>query len=139
MERALALAKKAGEIGEVPVASIIISSKTKEIISSSHNMVELSKNSILHSEIIAISEACKKLGTKYLDECEIYVTLEPCIMCYTAISYAKINSLYFGAYDNKKSFQYLPPYLYKPQIYGGIMEKESEELLSQFFNRIRSK
>ncbi len=139
MEKALIIARSAAILGEIPVASIIINSKTKEIISSSHNMVESNHNATLHSEIISINSACKKLGTKYLNSCEIYVTLEPCIMCYTALSYCRISKIYFAAFDNKNGIKNYPPSMYKPEIYGGIMEKEAEEILSQFFQTLRIK
>jgi len=137
MARALILAKQAALLNEVPVASIIIDSKTKNIIASAYNMVESQNNSILHSEIVAISETCRILGTKYLDNCEIYITLQPCIMCYTAISYARISKIYFGAFDNKNGFKDMPKSLYKPEIYGGIMQEESERMLSDFFKKLR--
>jgi tRNA(adenine34) deaminase len=138
MYKTLEVARQGYMNNEVPVASTIINSKTKEIIASFHNLTETENNPLNHSEILVINKACKILGTKYLTDCEIYVTLEPCIMCYTAICYAKIPIIYFAAFDNKKELRSLPKTLYKPEIYGGIMEKESEELLSKFFNKIRS-
>jgi tRNA(adenine34) deaminase len=138
MQQALDLAKKGALIGEIPVASIIINSKTKEIIASSHNLVESMKNVTSHSEIIVIKDTCLALGTKYLDGFEIYVTLEPCLMCYTALCYARISKIYFAAFDNKKESKSIPSSLYKPEIYGGIMEAESQKILSDFFGNLRN-
>ena len=138
MEQALELARKGALAGEIPVASIIVNSNTKEIITLSHNLVELEKNVTSHAEIISIRNACLALGTKYLDGFEIYITLEPCIMCYTALCYARISKIYFAAFDNKNGYKDPPQYLYKPEIYGGIMELEAQKILSDFFGKLRA-
>ncbi len=138
MKKTLNLARQGYKNNEVPIGSIIINSKTKKIIASYHNLTETKNNPLMHSEILAINKACRVLKTKYLTDCEIYTSLEPCIMCYTAICYARIPRLYFAAFENKNGIRTIPKTLYKPEIYGGIMEKESEELLSKFFNKIRT-
>lgn len=139
MQKALLLAAEDNLVKEIPVAAIIVDSNSKEIISFSKNLVESEKNSILHAEIVAINKACKFLGKKYLDNCEIYITLEPCMMCYAAISYTRISKIYFAAFDNKSTIKHIPKSFYKPEIYGGIMEQESQNLLSKFFKDLREK
>jgi len=144
MKLALIEAKKAQALDEVPVGAIIIDYETKEIISSAHNLVETNKHPLYHAELLAINKAIEKLGTKYLTNCDIYVTLEPCPLCAQSISFARLRNLYFGAYDfkgggvengarifNQKSCHH------KPEIYGGIMEEECGILLTDFFKSKR--
>jgi len=122
--------------GEVPVGAVIV--KDGKIIAKSFNLKEKENNPCLHAEIAAISEACKKLGSWRLEDTTIYVTLEPCPMCATAILYARIPYVYFGAYDSLYgafgSALNMQDYInFYPQIKGGIMEKECSELLKSYF------
>lgn len=99
MNQAFILAKRAFNHDDVPVGAVIV--RDGKIIARGENKVQKSKNPVLHAEIVAINRACKKLGTKFLDDCDIYVTLEPCSMCATAISFARIKNIYFAATDEK--------------------------------------
>ena len=99
MNQAFILAKKALTHDDVQIGAVIV--QNGKIIARGENRVQKSKNPTLHAEIVAISNACKKLGQKFLDGCDLYVTLEPCAMCATAISFARIKNIYFAATDEK--------------------------------------
>ena len=99
MTQALNLAKQAADHGDVPIGAVIV--RDGKIIARGENMVQIKSNPTLHAEIVAINRACKKLGQKFLDDCDIYVSLEPCAMCATAISFARIRNIYFAAADIK--------------------------------------
>ena len=124
-------AKKA--CGEIPVGAVI--AYNNEILSYAHNMKEQKNDPTAHAEILAIREASRKIGNWRLSECDIYVTLEPCPMCTGAIAEARINRVYFGAYDclskNKSCFPK------SSEVYGGICEDECTALLQQFFKNKR--
>lgn len=143
MNNAISVAKLGGESNEIPIGAVIV--KNKEIIASAHNLVELNKNPCLHAEINVIQIACEKLHSKYLNDCDIYVTLEPCPMCAYAISLAKIRRLYFGAIDKKNGaiVSNLKIYnntlfLHKPEVYQGIKENECSQILTTFFDKMRN-
>ncbi len=141
MRAALGRAKTAAEQGETPVGAVIV--KDGKIIAGGRNKREKAKNALCHAEISAINAACKKLGGWRLIGCDLYVTLEPCPMCAGAIINSRIENVYFGAYDKKAgSFGSvtdlsLLPYNHKPEIYGGILEKECSKQLSDFFKKLR--
>lgn len=145
MKRAIELAEISAEEGEVPVGAVIVKKTTGEIIAEGRNMRENGRNALAHAEIIAIDEACRRLGGWRLPECAIYVTLEPCPMCCGAIINARIDDVIFGAYDKKsgsavsvqKMFEY--PYNYRPTVTGGFMENECAEILSDFFRKLRER
>ena len=99
MKQTLILARRAAEHGDVPIGAVIV--RNGKIIARGENRVQLKRNPTLHAEIVAINRACKKLGQKFLDDCDIYVSLEPCAMCATAISFARIRHIYFAATDQK--------------------------------------
>ena len=99
MNQAFILARRAFSHDDVPIGAVIV--RDGKIIARGENQVQKSKNPTLHAEIVAINRACKKLGTKFLDDCDIYITLEPCSMCATAISFARIKNIYFAATDEK--------------------------------------
>ncbi len=144
MKEALKIAKEAVILGEVPIGAVIVESDTGKVITTAINQVERNKNPLCHAEMVAIYEACKILGTKFLVGYEIYVTLEPCSMCATAISLARLDALYFGAYDVKtggvehgaKIFKVNATH-HKPEIVGGIMEDECKKLMTDFFKNLR--
>lgn len=143
MEEALLLAKQSFDEGEVPVGAVVV--KDGEIVGRGRNRRENGKNALFHAEISAIDEACRNLGGWRLWQCEMYVTLEPCPMCAGSIINSRIKKVTFGAYDKKAGsfgsvvdFNDLP-YNHKPQIEGGIDEKECSELLSLFFEQLREK
>lgn len=141
MKLAIIEAEKAAEKGEVPVGAVIV--KDGEVISACHNQREEKQNALSHAEIEAINTACKKLGNWRLDECEMYVTLEPCPMCTGAIINSRIKTVIFGAYDSKMGCldsvinlcDY--PFNHKVEIYGGIMEDECLTVLQNFFKNLR--
>ena len=141
MEAALALAKQAGEKGEIPVGAVIV--KDGEIIATGKNCREEKQNALSHAEIEAINQACKKLGSWRLEDCELYVTLEPCPMCTGAIINARIKTVIFGAFDLRAGSMDSVinlcdyPYNHKPEIYGGICEEECSALLKDFFAELR--
>ena len=143
MQRAIALAKKAAAEGEIPVGAVIV--KDGKIIAEGRNMREQKQNALSHAEIEAINTACKELKSWRLDDCELYVTLEPCPMCTGAIINSRIKTLIFGAYDSKAGSvdsvvnlcDY--PYNHKVEIYGGICEDECLSILKEFFENLREK
>ena len=133
MRRAIDLAKKAN--GEIPVGAIIV--KDGEILAETFNQKEVLNDVTAHAEILAIREAEKKLGRWRLDDCEMYVTLEPCPMCAWAIINSRIKTVYFGAYDHNygalgSAIDLRKLANSKLKVYGGIMEKECTEVLDEF-------
>lgn len=144
MTLALKEACNAMDAREVPVGAVIVHKATKEVIVACHNMVELSKNPTLHAEILAINEACKLVGEKYLYEYDMYVTLEPCSMCAAAISLSRIGRLFYGASDSKFGgvengirFFTSENCHHRPEIYPGICEEKSSTMLLNFFKNLR--
>ncbi len=141
MMEAISLAKEAGEMGEVPVGAVIV--KNGKIIARGKNEREAKQNALSHAEIEAINNACKNTGSWRLEDCEMYVTLEPCPMCAGAIINSRIKTLIFGAYDSKMgSIDSVInlcdlPYNHKVEVYGGIMEDECLDLLKNFFRTLR--
>lgn len=137
METALRIASQSRD--EVPIGVVIV--LNNEIISSSANEVIKNNDPTAHAEIIAIRKASEKLGTRFLTNCEIYSTLEPCPMCAYAISLARIKAIYFGSYDKKRgaisNCMINSTFHHKPNIYDGIMESESNAILKKFFNGLR--
>ena len=121
---------------EVPIGCVIVNDN--EIISRSSNMVELLNDSTAHAELIAITSAQNSLNSKNLDNCILYTTLEPCLMCYGAIYWSKIKTIVYAASDKKRGFsQHSLETDRKINIIKGVMEKESKELLDSFFKKIR--
>ncbi|NLY18459.1 MAG: nucleoside deaminase [Clostridiaceae bacterium] len=142
LELALNEAKLAYNKDEVPVGAVVV--HNGEVIASAHNLRETSNSATAHAEILAIEKACRVLGNWKLTDCDLYVTLEPCIMCAGAIINARIRSLYFGAYDPKAGacgsvtdvFR-LNELNHKVTVYAGIMEDECSEILERFFKEKR--
>ena len=141
MKRALELAKKAYDSGEVPVGAVIV--KNGEIIGEGYNMREQKQNALSHAEMEAINSACKNTGSWRLDDCELYVTLEPCPMCTGAIINARIKTVIFGAFDSSMGCMDSVinlcdyPFNHKVEIYAGICEDECKEILQNFFQKLR--
>ncbi len=142
MSLALEEATKAYDRDEIPVGAIIVKNNT--IIGKGYNQVEHLKDPTAHAEIIAITAACNKLGTKYLDDCDLYVTLEPCVMCTGALVLARIQTIYFSAFEPKfgacgSLFNIVEnsKINHTPKVYSGIYENYSKELLKEFFNKKR--
>lgn len=144
MKEALALAKIAYKKDEVPVGAVIV--KDNKIIAKAYNKRQKSQDATLHAEIIAIKKACKKLHTFRLNDCTLFVTLEPCVMCSGAIINARVGTVVFGAYDPKYgccgSIYNLPEdnrFNHRAKVIGGVMKEECRELLTQFFESKRRK
>ncbi len=143
MQKALSEAKKAAEIGEVPIGCVIV--RERKVIARAHNQRETKKNALLHAEISAIDKACKKLGGWRLWECDLYVTLEPCPMCAGAIINSRIRRVIYAAKDPKAgamgSILDLTkfPLNHKPELRGGVLEEESSRMLKSFFQTLRKK
>lgn len=141
MNAALLEAKKAKDSGEVPVGAVIV--KDGEIIARAHNLCETHKNPMLHAEVVVISRALENQEDMRLTDCDLYVTLEPCVMCCGAIANARIRRLYFGAYDKQaggvvSNFNLFDkPSPYSTEYYCGIMENECSEILTEFFRNLR--
>ncbi len=142
MKEALTLAKKAAEKGEVPVGCVIV--KDNKIIACGRNRTIESGCAIKHAEINAIENASEFLGSDNLSECDLYVTLEPCPMCAGAIINSKIRKVVFGAFDlnygacGSAINLFQTPNIHKPECYGGIMEDECSNILTDFFKKIRN-
>ena len=139
MKIALTEAQKAFDKEEVPVGAVVVMNNT--IISKAHNQVELLKDSTAHAEILALTTAYQFLGSKYLPEATLYVTLEPCLMCSGALYWSKIGRIVFGAYDEKNSYRKSTgsnnPFHPKTEILGGIMQDECSLLMKEFFKKLR--
>jgi tRNA(adenine34) deaminase len=144
MDKAIVLAKKAYKLGEVPVGAVVVNRVTNEIISACHNLVESKHNPLLHAEILAINAACKTLKSKNLSDCDLYVSLEPCVMCAAAISYARIGRLFYacndvkqGAVENNTRFFTTSSCFHRPEIYNNLSGEFSARLIKSFFRKIR--
>jgi tRNA(adenine34) deaminase len=142
MSQALEQARQAAARGEVPVGAVILRSGT--IIAAAGNRVIELKDPTAHAEMLAIRAACAALGSERLSGCDLYVTLEPCPMCATAISFARIARLYFGADDAKGGGVISGPRIFQqsschhaPDIYDGIEASASKQLLKDFFSQRR--
>lgn len=145
MNQAFILAKKAKNHDDVPIGAVIV--RDNKIIARGENRVQKSKNPTLHAEIVAINKACKKLNAKFLDGCDLYVTLEPCAMCATAISFARIKNIYFAATDEKgggitanaRIFEN-DKHLWKPNVIQmPEYAEQSAKMLREFFQKQRNK
>jgi len=132
--------------GEVPIGCIIVDIQTSEIVSVGYNEREETQNAIKHAEIIAIENACAKIGSWRLEHTSLFVTLEPCPMCAGAIINSRVEEVIFGAYDPKAgsvgSINNLfeeKKYNHHPEFIGGVLANESADLLQNFFREIRRK
>ena len=143
MKRAVELASKAAEIGEVPVGAVVVKKATGEIIGEGYNRRECDKSPLAHAEIMAIDQASRKLGGWRLIGCELFVTLEPCPMCAGAIINSRVERVVFGAADLKAGscgsvlnlFEY--PYNHKPELTSGVLREKCSRILSEFFAELR--
>ena len=133
MKMALQEAEKAGERGEVPVGAVVVCKG--RIIARAHNLTETLTDVTAHAEMQAITAAASTLGGKYLNECTLYVTVEPCVMCAGAIAWAQTGRLVFGAADEKRGYQrYAPQALHpKTEVVQGVMADECAALMKHFF------
>lgn len=138
MQAAMQEAENAYDKGEVPVGAVVVSHR--RIIAKGHNMTEQLGDVTAHAELIALTSASEALGSKYLNECDLYVTLEPCTMCAGGLGWAQLASLIFGADDPKRGFTRLQPSPLHPrtQITSGILADQGGKLLEDFFANRRS-
>ena len=142
MKEALVLAEQGAQAGEVPVGCVLV--KEGRVIARAHNLTRTQSDPTAHAEILCLQEAGRVLGTAYLTDCDLYVTLEPCPMCAGALSWARIRHLYFGAYDPKSGgvehgprvFDH-PTCHHTPTITGGLLEEECARLMTDFFVKKR--
>jgi tRNA(Arg) A34 adenosine deaminase TadA len=139
MDLALVEAERARELGEVPIGAVIVGADGAVLAKAGNRTLAL-RDPTAHAELLAIREACAKLGSERLSGCDLYVTLEPCAMCAAAISFARIRRLYFGASDPKGGavehgprFFTQPTCHHAPEVIGGIGETRAAALLKQFF------
>lgn len=142
MEKALALAEKAASQGEIPVGAIVTSAEGK-IVAEGYNKREMLQSPIAHAEILAIEQAAKKLGTRRLCGCTLYVTLEPCPMCAGAIINAGLKRLVYGAFDEKNGAcasvvtLFDEKFTHIPLVRSRVLEKRCGDILSGFFKDLR--
>lgn len=146
MSRALELARMAAKADEVPIGAVVVNPLTGEIVGEGYNLSEHSADATAHAEIIAMRQACEKLKQNRLRDMDLYVTLEPCTMCAAAISFMRINNLYFGARDAKGGavvsgvkFYEAPTCHHKPTVESGILQEECAQILKDFFAAKRKK
>ena len=132
MQQALKEARYAFDEGEIPIGAVVVCNDS--IVARAHNLTERLKDVTAHAEIMAITSAASYLGGKYLTECTLYVTLEPCVMCAGALSWAQIGRIVFGAADEKRGFSRIDGILHpKTDVVGGVMSGECKELIQNFF------
>ncbi len=143
MERALALAKQAAVLGEVPVGAVVVQKSTGKIVGEGYNRREIDRSALAHAEIMAIEMASRTLGGWRLIDCALYVTLEPCPMCAGAILHARLEQVVFGTRDPKggavRSVQemFALPYNWKPEIIEGVLQEPCAQVLQDFFRKLR--
>lgn len=144
MKLAIAAAKKAEEIKEVPIGAVIV--KDGKVVATAYNLRETEKRAIAHAELLAIDQACKNLNTWRLTDCTLYVTLEPCSMCAGAILQSRVDRVVFGAKDPKAGcvgsiYNLLsePRFNHQCEIEAGVLAEECGQLLSSFFRNLRKK
>ena len=137
MQQALQEARKAYEEGEVPVGAVVACGN--QIIARAYNQTERLNDVTAHAEILAITAASEYLGSKYLTDCTLYVTLEPCVMCAGALAWAQVGKLVYGAPDDKRGYLRFGNDLLHPRtkIAYGILERECSELMTRFFKERR--
>jgi tRNA(Arg) A34 adenosine deaminase TadA len=139
MDLALDEAREAATLGEVPIGAVVVSA-SGEVLGHAGNRTLAMRDPTAHAELLAIRQACARIGSERLVDCDLYVTLEPCAMCAAAISFARIRRLYFGAADPKGGavehgprFFAQPTCHHAPESIGGIGESEASSLLKAFF------
>jgi tRNA(adenine34) deaminase len=143
MREALRLAQRASDEGEIPVGAVVVAAN--RIIGKGYNETEKLNDSTAHAEMIALTSAFQNMGAKYLPECVLYVTLEPCPMCAGALHWAQIEKIVFGAADHGKGYSmYKSPdgkNLLHPStsVISGVLQKECKSLIEEFFKRLRGK
>lgn len=137
MKEAYKEAVYAFEKNEIPVGAVVVCKN--KIIARAHNQTETLNDVTAHAEMIAVTSASNYLGNKYLNECDLYITLEPCVMCAGALFWAQFRRVIYGASDVKRGFTTVGETILHPktEVKTGIMTKESEQLLQEFFKKLR--
>lgn len=137
MQQALREARKAYDEGEIPVGAIIVSQE--RILARAHNNTEMLHDVTAHAEMMALTAAAESLGAKYLTDCTLYVTLEPCVMCAGALGWSQIGRIVYGASDEKRGFERLGREMLHPktEVQSGVMKEECEQLMKDFFKERR--
>lgn len=139
MMMALAEAQKAFAMGEVPVGCVIVADG--QVVGRGHNLTETLADVTAHAEMQAITAATNTLGGKYLTQCTLYVTVEPCVMCAGAIGWAQVQRVVYGASDEKRGFTVYAPKALHPKctVSSGVLEAECRELMQSFFAKKRGR
>ncbi len=137
MRRALQEAEAARDAGEIPVGAIVVAGD--RIIARAHNLTETLSDVTAHAEMQAITSAANQLGGKYLTDCTLYVTLEPCVMCAGAIGWSQLRRVVYGASDEKRGFTKFAPKALHPKctVTTGVLEEECRQLMTDFFRSRR--
>lgn len=137
MRKALAEAQQAYEAGEIPIGAIIVCKD--RIIARAHNLTETLCDVTAHAEMQAITAAANTLGGKYLTDCTLYVTVEPCVMCAGAIGWAQVPRIVYGCQDDKRGYHAYAPHAMHPKatVNGGVLEAECRQLMQAFFKARR--
>jgi len=137
MKRALQEAEQAFKEGEVPIGAVVVSQN--RIIAIAHNLTETLNDVTAHAEMQAITSAANLLGGKYLNECTLYVTIEPCVMCAGALGWSQIGKIVYGASDEKRGFRKFAPAALHPktEVVSGVLENECGALMRIFFQKKR--
>ncbi len=137
MRKALAEAEEAGRAGEIPIGAVIVCGD--RVISRAHNLTETLCDVTAHAEMQAITSAANMLGGKYLQDCTLYVTVEPCVMCAGAIGWAQISRIVYGAADDKRGYSAYAPKAFHPKatVTTGVLEEECATLMRDFFKSKR--
>jgi tRNA(adenine34) deaminase len=137
MGEALREARKAADADEIPVGAVVVAGD--DIIGRAHNQTELLHDVTAHAEILAISAATENLRAKYLTDCTLYVTLEPCVMCAGALGWAQVGRIVYGASDEKRGFERLGRSMLHPktEVTAGVRGEECGELVKEFFRKKR--
>jgi len=137
MREALKEARKAFDLGEIPVGAVVVCQN--KILARSHNQTELLTDATAHAEMLAVTAAANHLGSKYLNECTLYVTLEPCVMCAGALHWTQLQKLVYGADDIQRGYSLVSTPLLHPktQVTKGVKRDECGELVIEFFKRLR--
>ena len=137
MRQALAEANEAYRQGEIPIGAVVVC--RDKIIAKSHNLTELLHDVTAHAEMQAITAAAEHLGGKYLGDCTLYVTVEPCVMCAGALGWSQISRIVYGASDEKRGYSRFAPKALHPrtEVTSGVMAEECTELMQRFFQERR--
>lgn len=138
MQMAIEEARMAREKGEIPIGAVVVCKE--RVVSRAHNLTETLCDVTAHAEMLAITAAANTLGGKYLTDCTLYVTVEPCTMCAGAIGWAQISRIVYGAMDEKRGYHEYAPRAMHPKavVLGGVLEEECRQLMVDFFKSRRS-